>query len=331
MAGVDAIRDRQEHPLMDAVADMDADASMRKMIRIETPPELIELEPRKREECHDGQCPDRQEVAKPTIEEVTNEVSKELIEKKVDQHGNLVGSENDLLKDNEASGEKILILEFCTAHPTDTSRLVDALQAKGFGVDTMTYPLPRPTDFSAKLDDYQQVWLWSGSQGSRLKSSHARELARWWNDGSRGLCILADNSPYEAEANKVLRAILPTAQISGDHNGESLLKARGDFGSGFIAKHPLFHNIESLFEGTTISTVWGGGMSPVCYASNDMPLVSVYEGNGSRLVVHCGFTSFLPEAWADAGISRFAVNCGGWLAGKDRSTNQSDLVSNGGR
>jgi|SRR5579863_4490623 len=84
------------------------------------------------------------------------------------------------------------------------------------------------------------------------------------------------------------------------------------------AKSPLFHNTTTLYEGTTISSISGPKLVPVCFASNGSPLIATLQvGGSSRLVVHCGFTSFYQRFWDDAGVSRFAVNCAGWLGGAE--------------
>ena len=154
---------------------------------------------------------------------------------------------------------------------------------------------------------------------NRLPAAHLRVLLDRWRAGRLALCLMADNVPFTAEAVAVLNAVAPGTTITGDYLGEQKLHARGTGNIGFDAAQPLFHNVETLYEGTTISHIRSRQLTTVCNASNGLPLIATYQQPGSsRLLVHCGFTSLYERFWDDAGVSRFAVNVAGWLSEADK-------------
>lgn len=239
-----------------------------------------------------------------------------------DRHGNLVGSINDLIVDGQMKGQKILLISFYVDEEVDTTPLTKALETKGYVVEWMKPPLIPLAEFAAKIEGCRQLWLFS-SEKDRLPATHLQALIARWRSGRLAICLLADNYPFTVEAEVVLNAISPGSTITGDYLGERKLSPRGAVGPGFDRNSPLFHNVESLYEGTTISTVSGPLLTPVCYASNGLPLIATLKQAGSsRLLVHCGFTSFYERFWDDAGVSRFAVNVAGWLSDADANPNR---------
>lgn len=236
-----------------------------------------------------------------------------------DRHGNLKGSAHDLIVDGQMRGERIMIVAFYNDEEIQTSPLFAALESKGYGVERLTAALPPVEDFARQLDGARQLWLIS-SEVNRLPAPHLKALLDRWRSGKLALCLLVDNVPFTAEALTVLNAISPNGTtITGDYLGEQKLKARQTNTPGFDAKLPIFHNVETLFEGTTISNINSRFLTPVCFASNGKPLIGIYEQQGAgRLLVHCGFTSIYERFWDDAGVSRFAVNVAGWLSEADK-------------
>lgn len=235
-----------------------------------------------------------------------------------DRHGNLLGSANDLIVDGQMIGEKIVIIAFFNDEEIEGTPLISALGAKGYVVERLTAALPPIEEFARKLDGARQLWLIS-SDVNRLPAQYLTELVDRWRTGRLALCLMADNAPFTAEATAVLNIIAPGTTITGDYLGERKLQARENGGVGFDPAQPLFHNVETLFEGTTISGINSRYLTTVCYASNGRPLIGIYQQQGSsRLIVHCGFTSLYERFWDDAGVSRFAVNVAGWLSEVDQ-------------
>lgn len=232
--------------------------------------------------------------------------------------------DKDLITDGQMKGQKILMINFFRDDEVETSPLAGELTTKGFDVERIAHPLPPLAEFEALLDKSQQLWLWSSGEADRLPKSHLQAVLKRWKEGKLAICLLADNTPFTAEAAAILAAISPGSTISGSYLGTKDLRARSNRGSGFDSKSTLFHNLTILYEGTTVSTMSGPGLVPVCYASNGAPLIATFQQKGSsRLVVHGGFTSFFRRFWNDEGVSRFAINCAAWLSGVEGKTEDS--------
>ncbi|MGC3971966.1 MAG: hypothetical protein QM775_32880 [Pirellulales bacterium] len=245
-------------------------------------------------------------------------VRRDMADGRRDRHGNLLGSAYDLIVDGQMVGEKIVLVTFYVDEEIESSPLTGALAAKGYVVERLNAPLPPVEEFAARLDGARQLWLIS-SEVNRLPQEHLRTLVERSRTGKLAICIMADNAPFTAEATAVLDAIAPGTTITGDYLGEQKLHARENETPGFDAKLPLFHNVETLFEGTTISHINSRYLQTVAVASNGLPLIGIYQQEGSsRLLVHCGFTSLYERFWDDAGVSRFAVNVAGWLSEADK-------------
>ena len=245
-----------------------------------------------------------------------------------DRFKNLVGSSNDLVRDRQISGKKISVLNLCRLTQLDNSPLYDALKDKGFEVELLHAPLPDPARFAQDIETTDQLWVFSSDGSSNFTNAHASAIINRWRSGKLALFLLADNDPFVYEANRLLEMMSTNGQIrvSGDYRGMQYLTAGTENQSGgFDRTCPLFHNVETLYEGITISSVQSSGraLKPVCWASNGKPLIATYEGNGrGRLIIHCGFTSFFSNFWTDAGVRRLAVNSAGWLSGLDRPASQ---------
>lgn len=245
-----------------------------------------------------------------------------------DRFKNLVGSSNDLVQDRQISGKKISVLNLCGDTELDNSPLYDALKDKGFEVELLHAPLPDSTRFAKAIETTDQLWVFSSSGTSNFTDGHANAIINRWRSGKLALLLLADNDPFVYEATRLLELMSTNGQIrvSGNYRGMQYLNAgTANENGGFDRTCPLFHNVETLYEGITISSVQSSGraLKPVCWASNGKPLIATYEGNGrGRLIVHCGFTSFFSNFWTDAGVRRLAVNSAGWLSGLDQPTSQ---------
>ncbi len=231
-----------------------------------------------------------------------------------DKWGNRVGSSADLIDDGQMLGKNILMVRLFNDENVRQSPLCATLREKGYTVSIMEGPLPSAGKFANRLNMMDQVWLFSSRESQAMPSQHVRLLADRYRNGKLSICCLAENSPFTAQATALFRELAPGATISGDYKGEQLLHRRNRNQPGFV-EHPVFHNIETLWEGTTIANMKGGGLQPVCFASNGQPLIATLENGQSRFVVHGGWTSFYKQFWQDAGVKRLAVNVAGWLSG----------------
>jgi len=340
-----AARDAETEPLLDDEPDRDAEAAMVKTVKVVTQSQET-IEPKKLDRSAVLNAATPPTKASGTTSSVPLKDAPVLgaardvraehtpIEKAVtaeqslrDEYGNLSGETHDLIARGQMNGRKVLVVQCYYDAQVAASPLYKALRDKGYEVAEQRVPLPPLAQFEARLDGVDQVWLFS-SNDHLLPRPHIQSLTRRWRDGTMALCLMADNAPFTTEATDILDVVAPGCRITGDYQGERKLTRRLRDKAGFDGASRLFHNVDALYEGFTISSVAGSKLSPVCHASNGLPLIATYERPGSRrLLVHCGFTSFFPRYWDDAGVARFAVNAAGWLSDADTAVSQQKQAS----
>jgi hypothetical protein len=123
----------------------------------------------------------------------------------------------------------------------------------------------------------------------------------------KGLCLLADNDPFTAEAD-VLAHRLFGVHVSGDYLGEKIAyvksplvtpdmirKFKGDYE---VAEHPLLAGVYFVYEGSTISNVpdskvpEADNLDVALRASDGKPVVAVSKVPGLNVVIDCGYTRY---------------------------------------
>jgi hypothetical protein len=153
-------------------------------------------------------------------------------------------------------------------------------------------------------------------------------------ESGKGVFIMAENDPYYAEANVLLRRLYKTT-IKGNYAGEKILYVRErNMSRETIAKydgeyeirdHPLLTGVNFIFEGITISHVDPcDKLQTVFTASDGQILCAVSKVQGPRIVIDCGYTHYYygkselyrPITRA-AGTVRFAENVAAYLQGKE--------------
>jgi hypothetical protein len=150
----------------------------------------------------------------------------------------------------------------------------------------------------------------------------------------KGLCLLAEDEPFTAEADELARRLFG-ARVSGNYLADKVATVRGrgltpaevrKFGGQFETDdHPLLTGVNFLFEGITVSNVSNSDKLDVAMkASDGKTLLAVSKVSGQRVVIDCGFTrychgptertSYISKT---AGTVRLAQNIAAYLAGKD--------------
>ena len=237
----------------------------------------------------------------------------------LDEHGNPVGKEHDLVADGKLTGLKAMIVNFDKDPDITNSPLAGALTAKGLEVSKIQFPLPALLEWEKRLDSVNQVWMFSSQMRGHLPKGHLAALVTRWKAGRLALALLADNDNFTQETNTLLAEITPGNAMRGEYSGEKDLGARTEKGVGFLSGHPVFHGIESLYEGVTISKLVGKqSLTPICWASDGGVLLSTYQaGKSSRLICDGGYTRYYGQYWNKAATERLAGNIAAWLAGKE--------------
>ena len=229
-----------------------------------------------------------------------------------DAFGNPNGSNYDLLRDGSMKGYKILLINLCPSWDACGKREsyqgpVRALEGKGF---TVNYTAQFPENFAAATQDVCQVWLISGNKRT-LTDANIRDLKHFYDQG-RGLYLWADNDPFFADVNAVLRAWFGS-RMQGDYRGDRVIGVQEGRGAGIVAGHLISTGIANFYEGITISNVTlTGPLKPLVYSSDNNVVTAYADEGGKRLLVDGGF-SRLCNKWNSAGTDRYVVNAAGWL------------------
>ncbi|KAL6053042.1 Caltractin [Balamuthia mandrillaris] len=236
-----------------------------------------------------------------------------------DSFSNPQGREYDLGHEGAFGQFSVLVGLFCPDQLSEETFMKDAGKAlgeKGFRV----YVTTSEEGFAKNLPANDIGFVIS----TRTVSEHTPAVAEacWRHHQSgRGLAVWAENAPYFATANEVLKKLSPGTVITGyDSGGKSLsvgdANKRQQFG-----RHLLTSGITNLFEGITISYPESIGENlkilatssdnHPCMLCADYPDIKDHEG---RIVVDCGFTKLFCH-WDTAGTARYVRNVCVWLLG----------------
>lgn len=149
----------------------------------------------------------------------------------------------------------------------------------------------------------------------------------------KGLCLLADDEPFTAEADELARRLFG-ARVGGNYLADktAAVKGRGltpadvrKFGGQFeAADHALLTGVNLLFEGITVSHVTKSDKLDAALAASDgQTLLAVSKVPGQRVVIDCGFTRYChgptertSYVLKTAGTVRLGQNVAAYLAGK---------------
>ncbi len=149
----------------------------------------------------------------------------------------------------------------------------------------------------------------------------------------KGLCLLADDEPFTAEADELARRLFG-ARVRGNYIADKIAVVRGrgldpadvkKFGGQFeMGDHALLTGVNFLFEGITVSHVTTSDkLGAALKASNGQTLVAVSKVPGQRVVIDCGFTRYChgptertSYVLKTPGTIRLAENIAAYLSGK---------------
>jgi hypothetical protein len=238
---------------------------------------------------------------------------------KRDTFGNVDGPEYDLSPDGTFAGQNIAVLQLYSGEGFTFAAPRAALQRKGFTVHIWT-AMPSVAEFEAQLRHSCQLWVISGSVVS-LTPAHIAVVQKMV-DLKKGLFIWADNDPYTADANALLRGLTQTSELSiyGNFMGDTLyrtvLKEAAAYGDVGFSSHLVTTGLESLYEGITISSVAGPKAQhrALIHSSDGKVVTACHDRHETRIMIDGGFTRLYPDRWArTAGTARFVTNAACWL------------------
>ncbi len=236
---------------------------------------------------------------------------------RADEHGNAAGSDYDLIRDGALEATKIVILNLLE-EPERFTRLVSALQKKGFEVQFIVPPDPALDNLAETLAAASQLWILSG-RFRHLSDQNLGVIESFFRSG-RGVYVWGDNDPYFVDANLLLRRMVG-AHMFGDTPGRQVVGLRGEASLvGLTPGHPISTGLVNIWEGVTIAEVSRTTqLSPLIVGSSGQVVTATYDVGGLRAVVDGGFTRLYDENWdMTAGTSRYVVNAAAWLLNVER-------------
>jgi len=231
-----------------------------------------------------------------------------------DRHGNALGAQYDLARDNAFAGQVIAVLHFYTKEGFNFKLPTSALAEKGFNVHRWT-SVPNIADFKKILDGSCQFWLISDSV-QHLQYEHIRAIQEFFGSG-RGIYLWGDNDPYYADINPITQILFDTS-LEGNKPGDQIVTAKnGKSRSGFES-HLITTGIEYLYEGVTVATLSNQSiLQPLMYGSDGSRLIGIFDQDGKRAIVDGGFTRLFIK-WDTAGTGRYVKNAASWLVNYER-------------
>jgi hypothetical protein len=261
-----------------------------------------------------------------------------------DQFGNAIGDQFDLVKDGAMRGFKILVGDFYgSTKKTDMEIVFNEggflranLERKGFKVDYVK----KLADFNAKFnpESYHAAIIIcsSGRKGDTpAEVEYMEKMTKWYLAG-RGMFMLGDSEPWNAEIDDCLRAVKGGFSMGGTTEGDGdhmrrLTKRQGTaVTQGTFRAHPITCGLRVIDDGNSIcipnadfdavvaagrwdiigrSKKWN---TPTLLASSDL---GTAKGFG-RLIIDCGFTKFFQANFEKtSGAARYFTNCAVYATG----------------
>lgn len=232
----------------------------------------------------------------------------------LDEFGNPQGSQYDLAKDGAFKDYTVAVLHLYTGEGFDFRYPTKAIKQKGFRFLRWTSP-PSPTELEMALKDASQLWIISHKY-RRLNDGHLRVIQDFFNAG-KGVYIWGDNKPYYADANYVANALFG-AKLYGNKRGDKVVGLQsGGQRTGLVPKHLISTGISKIYEGVTVSSVQGSGLTPLLYGSAGNLIAAAYDRDGKRAIIDGGFTRLFLK-WDTAGTGRYVKNASAWLVNYER-------------
>ena len=232
-----------------------------------------------------------------------------------DRYGNPSGSQYDLAQDGAFKNYTIILLNLCSEW-CDFTKPQIALEKNGFRIkEYKTVPDLMSLQQDMRIPN-SQLWVISNST-QRLDDSLISEIINYFNMG-HGIYIWGDNSPFFADANRIIRPLFGT-ELTGDRPGRKVLGIQQlDGQPGIIANHLITTGLVNFYEGITIAELQSpGGLQPLIYGSECQILAAFYDREQKRALVDGGFTRLYCD-WDSAGTDRYVVNAAAWLANIER-------------
>ena len=166
----------------------------------------------------------------------------------------VLNAERAFCNPDMGAGRKILVLHTNEINQTDLKTDMGFIEENtGITADIISTRQVRANDM---LSDYDAIWVISDPT---VQLNHEIiKLIKFYQQRGLGLAILADNEPYFATANELLRSVFPdwNVKFTGNYYGTKIINRyddpRADIGKFFV--HPVTSGLyASISEGITTS------------------------------------------------------------------------------
>ena len=165
-----------------------------------------------------------------------------------------INEKTDLMKNNSMVGIKILILNFYGNMDGDPSiKLAETLVEKACAFEILTNV---PLDFHQRLFQSNILILISGYQ-PKLSEENITSILTFYDMGN-SLYIFGDNAPFFVDANRITEKKFHLKLVGNDYGDQIISKVNinnAGLKTGFDENCPLFHGLQTLYEGVTLSHV----------------------------------------------------------------------------
>lgn len=206
--------------------------------------------------------------------------------------------------------DKIAILQLYKSEKTNFNKMINVLDTYGFESALLAKDVDS-LSFKITLDSVQQLWIIS-DKSNHLDSVKLAMIEQFYKSG-KGVFVLADNEPYNLDANKVLNQ-LENIKISGNYICDKVLQKKSKTDTiSTIRPHAVTKNLNYFYEGFTVASIEKSGknIEPIIFGSEGNLIVASYSENGKRLLIDGGFTRMYNK-W-NSETATYIINVANWL------------------
>ena len=209
---------------------------------------------------------------------------------------NPVGTNFDLVAENELKGKKLHVYNKTDGGVYYSSTTTQWLQEKGFEVTVSE----NPRHFLETVQKPDVIWVISGCHSSQDLQPFCQKVCDLYREGT-GLFIWADNDPLFVEANLLLKELIGQGfELMGSYDGQKRLHPSKTPGIGeFDANHKIATGFVFIDEGVTI-----------CFPNKEIPELKAFAYNTSSdkkaMALYAEASKNTGAIWIDTGFTKLS-------------------------
>ena len=205
---------------------------------------------------------------------------------------------------------KIAILQLYKSEKTNFNKMINVLDTSGFQSTLLAKDVDS-LHLKNTLDSVQQLWIIS-DKSNHLDSVKLKIIEHFYRSG-KGVFVLADNEPYNLDANMVLNQ-LENINISGNFICDKVLQKKSETDTiSTIRPHEVTKDLNYFYEGFTVASIEKSEkkIEPIIFGSEGNLIVASYSEDGKRLLIDGGFTRMYNK-W-NSSTATYIINVANWL------------------